>query len=52
MPAKMFECAQCGFSVKSIDDDELANDVQYHLKNFHKQRLSKMDALNKAKPVS
>lgn len=49
---KEYMCADCGTMIKSMDDDEIANDVQYHRQKFHNEKLSKADALKMTKPAA
>ncbi len=49
---KEFDCKLCDTMIRSSIDDELVRDQRYHMKAYHKQRVSKEEALKNLKPVA
>ena len=49
MVAKVVQC-DCGFTVRSVDDDKLVTDLQKHAKEHHKMNLSRDQVLAMARP--
>ena len=49
MVAKVVQC-DCGFTVRSGDDDKLVADLQKHAKEHHKMNLSREQVLAMARP--
>jgi predicted small metal-binding protein len=48
--AKKFVKCDCGFVVRSDNDDELVSDLQKHAKEHHKMDLSREQVLAMAQP--
>jgi predicted small metal-binding protein len=49
MVAKVVQC-DCGFLVRSGNDDELVADLQKHAREHHKMNLSREQVLAMARP--
>lgn len=49
MVAKVVQC-DCGFTVRSSNDDGLVADLQKHAKEHHKMNLSREQVLAMARP--
>ncbi|MGQ0796494.1 MAG: hypothetical protein ACT4OI_01325 [Methanobacteriota archaeon] len=50
MPMKMMEC-DCGFMVRSHNDNEMADMYMMHGKNMHAMNMSRGDAMKMMKPT-
>lgn len=49
MTKKIVKC-DCGFVVRSDDDDKLVSELQQHAKEHHKMNLSREQVLSMARP--